>query len=159
VLDYFSSGYAGSNGTRPWAGDWQEIGESNGASSGAVRVVTSSTCAYGSCLKFDSGLLLSSIGAWRALNLVGASSAVVRVDTRRDGGNWTLQVSGNGGASWQTLKAATSGTDSKQVRDAFDVSAYATSNMRIRFTTTQLLGLGTKDVYVDNVEVEAACAP
>jgi hypothetical protein len=102
---------------------------------------------------------LSSVGAWRAINLTGATIAELRVDTRRDGGNWTLQVSGNGGSSWQTLKSVGGGTDSKQVRDVFNVSAYATANMRVRFTSSQLLGLGTKDVYVDNVEVEAACAP
>lgn len=159
ILDYFNAGYTGSDGTRSWSGNWQETGESNGASSGAVRVVTSGTCAYGSCLKFDAGLLLSSIGAWREFNLAGAGSAVLRLDTRRDGGNWTLQVSGNGGGSWQTLKTAVSGTDAKQVRDAFDVSAYASANMRIKLTSSQLLGLGTKDVYVDNVEVEATCPP
>jgi hypothetical protein len=91
--------------------------------------------------------------------LVGSTSAVLRVDTRRDGGNWTLQVSGNGGGSWQTLKTAAAGTDPGQVRDSFDISAYATANTRIRFTSSQLLGLGAKDVYVDNVEIEATCAP
>lgn len=157
ALDYINAGYSGNDGTVKWAGDWQEIGESNGPSAGAVRVVASGTCAYGNCLKFDAGLL-SSIGAWRALNLLGARGTVLRVDTRRAGGNWTLQVSANGGASWQTLKSVASGTDSKQQRDAFDISAYASANMRIRFTSAQLLGLGTKDVYIDNLEVEAACA-
>jgi hypothetical protein len=157
-LDYFDAAYAGNDGTRNWTGDWQETGESNGPGSGAVRVVASGTCAYGSCLRFDAGLL-SSVGLWREANLVGATSAVLRVDTRRDGGNWTLQVSGNGGGSWQTLKSVAAGTDSSQVRDSFDVSPYATANMRIRFTSSQLLGVGSKDVYVDNVEIEATCAP
>jgi hypothetical protein len=157
-LDYFDAAYAGNDGTRNWTGDWQEIGESNGPSSGAVRVISSATCAYANCLRLDAGLL-SSVGVSREANLVGATSAVLRVDTRRDGGNWTLQVSGNGGGSWQTLKSAAAGTDSSQVRDSFNVSAYATANMRIRFTSSQLLGLGTKDVYVDNVEIEATCTP
>jgi len=157
-LDYFDAAYAGNDGTRNWTGDWQEIGESNGPGSGAARAISSPTCAYGNCLRLDAGLL-SSIGASRDANLVGSTSAVLRVDTRRDGGNWTLQVSGNGGGNWQTLKTAAAGTDPAQVRDSFDVSAYATANMRIRFTSSQLLGLGTKDVYVDNVEVEATCAP
>jgi hypothetical protein len=108
-------------------------------------------------LKLDAGLL-SSVGAWREANVVGSTIAVLRVDTRRDGGNWTLQVSGNGGSSWQTLKSVGAGTDSKQVRDLFIVSAYATANMRVRFTSSQLLGLGAKDVYIDNVEIEAACS-
>jgi hypothetical protein len=158
LLDYFDAAYAGNDGTRNWTGDWQEIGESNGPGSGAVRAISSSTCAYNNCLRLDAGLL-SSVGASRGANLVGATSAVLRVDTRRDGGNWTLQVSGNGGGSWQTLKSAAAGTDSSQVRDSFDVSAYATANMKIRITSSQLLGLGTKDVYVDNVEIEASCAP
>jgi hypothetical protein len=159
VLDYFNGGYAGSNGTRGWSGDWQEIGENNGPGAGAVRVVSDSRCAYGSCLKFDSGLLLSSIGIARSLNLQGATNAVLRVDSRRDGGNWTLQVSGNGGGSWQTLKNAGSTDDSQQVRDAFDVSAYATSNMVVKLSSSSLLTLGVHDTYFDNVEIEATCAP
>jgi hypothetical protein len=81
------------------------------------------------------------------------------VDPRRDGGNWTLAVSPNAGGSWNTLTSVGAGTDSKQVRDSFNVSAYASANMRIRIVSSQLLGLGTKDVYVDNVEIEATCAP
>ncbi|HET7133927.1 MAG TPA: hypothetical protein VFJ95_16845, partial [Gammaproteobacteria bacterium] len=92
-------------------------------------------------------------------NLQGATNAVLRVDSRRDGGNWTLQVSGNGGASWQTLKNAGSTDDSQQVRDAFDVSAYATSNMVVKLSSSSLLTLGVHDTYFDNVEVEATCAP
>lgn len=158
VLDYFNSNYTGNDGTHDWAGSWQETGESNGPAAGAIRVVSSGMCAYGNCLRLDAGLL-SSISAWRDVNLTGSTIAVMRVDTRREGGNWTLQVSGNGGGSWQTLKSAGAGTDSKQVRDLFIVSPYATANMRVRFTSSQLLGLGTKYVYVDNVEIEAACAP
>ena len=112
----------------------------------------------GSCLRLDAGLL-STVGAWRALALSGVDSASLRVHTRRDGGNWTLQVSGNGGSTWQTLKTAGNGTDSRQVRDLFNVTSYATANMRIRFTSAQILGLGAKDVYIDDVEVEATCAP
>jgi type II secretory pathway pseudopilin PulG len=157
-LDYFDAAYAGNDGTRNWTGDWQEIGESDGPGSGAVRAISSTTCAYGGCLRLDAGLL-SNVGASREANVVGVTSAVLRVDTRRDGGNWTLQVSGDGGGSWQTLKSAAAGTDSSQVRDSFNVSAYATANMRIRFMSSQLLGLGTKDVYIDNVEIEAICTP
>ena len=158
ALDYFNAGYAGDDGTRSWGGNWQETGESNGPSSGAIRVVASGTCAYGNCLRLDAGLL-STISAWREVNLLGATIAELRVDTRRDGGNWTLQVSGNGGSSWQTLKSVGAGTDSKQVRDIFNVSSYATANMQVRFTSSQLFGPGAKDVYIDNVEVEAACVP
>jgi hypothetical protein len=93
------------------------------------------------------------------LGFTGASSATLRVHTRRNGGNWTLQVSGNGGSTWQTLKTAGNGTDSRQVRDSFNVTSYATANMRLKFTSTQILGLGIKDVYIDDVQVEAACAP
>jgi type II secretory pathway pseudopilin PulG len=157
-LDYFDAAYAGSDGTRDWTGNWQETGENNGSSSGAVRVVTSSDCAYGSCLRLDAGLL-SNVGAWRELNIVGGSTAVLHTDTRRDGGNWALQISRNGGSSWQTLKSVAAGSDAKQVRDTFDVSAYVSANTRVRFTSSQLLGLGNHYVYVDNVEIEAGCSP
>lgn len=158
-LDYFNAGYAGNDGSRSWSGNWQEIGESNGTGSGAVRVVSSSTwCAYGNCLRIDADSL-STAGAWRELSLAGAASATLHLHTRRDGGNWTLQVSGNGGTSWQTLKSTGNGDDTNQVRDTFDISAYAASNTRIRVTSSQFVSSGAEDVYIDDVEVEAVCGP
>lgn len=157
-LDYFDAGYAGNDGTRNFTTDWREVGENNGAGAGAIRVEANSDCAYANCLEIDAGLL-STAGAWRQLGLAGADSVILRLHTRRQGGNWRLEISGNGGASWQTLKSTASANDSNQVRDAFDISAYAAANTRIRITSNSVLGLGRKDVYIDDVQVEATCGP
>ncbi|HUO82317.1 MAG TPA: DNRLRE domain-containing protein [Gammaproteobacteria bacterium] len=158
-LDYFDAGYAGNDGTRDFSGTWQESTESDGPGSGGLSVVADSKCAYGNCLKLDPISLLGDVAIWRELGLAGAASASLRLHSRRQNGNLKLEVSGNGGGSWQTLKDVGGSNDSRQVRDVFDISAYAGPNTRIRISSTVLVGTGSRYALVDDLEVEATCGP
>ncbi|MGH8496719.1 MAG: DNRLRE domain-containing protein [Gammaproteobacteria bacterium] len=157
-LDYFDAGYAGNDGTQNFSNAWQEVGESNGPGSGAITVV-SSGCAFANCLRMDAKLLLSNISVWRELNIAGADSAILRLHRRRSGGNYRLEVSGNGGGNWQTLVNVGGGSDGSFVNEAYNITAYAAANTRVRITSTSLLSLGSLDLYIDDVEVEATCGP
>ncbi|CAN5167540.1 hypothetical protein BH24PSE2_BH24PSE2_14560 [soil metagenome] len=158
-LDYFDAGPAGNDGTRNFTSDWREVGENNGLETGAVRIaLAGGNCAYANCLAIDAGLL-SSAGVWRQVGLAGADRAFLRLHRRRQGGNYKLEISGNGGASWQTLQSLGSAFDADQVREVYDISAFAAADTRIRITTSSLLGLGSKDLYIDDIEVEATCGP
>jgi hypothetical protein len=158
-LDYFDGGFGGNDGTGSFSGNWQEVGESDGPGAGGIQVAAVSECAFGNCLKLEPGLLLNNAATWRELSLAGATSASLRLHIRRKNAGYTVEVSGNGGGSWQTLKTAGETNDGVQVRDVFDISAFAAANTRIRITGTVLIGLGTKLVLVDDAEVEATCGP
>jgi hypothetical protein len=48
VRDAFNAvSYGGNNGSEPWSGDWQELGEGNGPWSGVVQVGNASTAGLG----------------------------------------------------------------------------------------------------------------
>ena len=70
VLDQFDTvAYTGNNGTVYWTGDWQEVGESDGASSGNVAVSTTGTVTGGPYLEID--LSMVGRGISRQVDLAG----------------------------------------------------------------------------------------
>ncbi|MBI5031461.1 MAG: S8 family serine peptidase [Chloroflexi bacterium] len=159
-LDVFSSkAYGGSDGTQNWsANKWTEVGESDGASAGSVRVVAYSACATDNCLRIGaSGTSIAGKGITRKAVMTAATSATLSFSYRRSissngGGSLGLAVSGDDGTTWQTLATyAMSVSDNNQVTQSFDISAYANDKTTIRF-----LGSGTANgyLYVDNVQIE-----
>ncbi len=159
--EFTAMSYSSNNGTQNWNA-WTEIGESDGTGSGRARVVSSSYCAAGSCLRIGAiGASLTDRGVYRMADLSGATAATLTFSYRRyisdnTGGNVSVAISGDGGITWTTLAtySLTSG-DSGQVQQSFNITAYANSNTRVRF-----LGSGTTDgyLYVDNLQIEYAIA-
>lgn len=160
VRDEFASiSYGGNNGTQSWSGDWQELGESDGPSSGRVRIYFHSRCATGNCLRMGGDEVnLSNRGVMRTADLSGAASATFSFSYRRyesddEGGSVRVQVSGDGGANWTTLSTYhLSGSDSSQIAQSFDITSYIAANTQIRF-----LGSGGEVegyFYFDNIEIE-----
>jgi MSHA biogenesis protein MshQ len=153
VRDEFNDrSYANNDGTQAWTTDWLEIGETDGPSSGEIRVHN------------DQGELWvlriqSNRGIQREADLSGATSAVLRFDYRRSDldSSWdyvTVEVSGDGGASWTQL-ASFNGpqNDSDYQSASYDISAFASSSTRIRLMGSAFLG-GGDEVYFDNIEIE-----
>jgi serine protease AprX len=66
-----------------------------------------------------------------------------------------LQVSSNGGASWTTLQTYNSFKFTGAATDSFDISAYASSNTRIRFLVNQTQ-TGARYIYFDDIEIAFA---
>ncbi len=154
--------YSGNDGTQPWTGSWQELGETDGPGFGRVRVVTSAGCVAANCLRIGGDdVSITNRGVLREANLASATAATLSVSSRRQilddgGGSILLQVSGNGGASWTVLKTWNlNGADSSQVVDSFDISPYLAPDTQIR-----LVGSGSVESYlhVDNLQISSSAS-
>lgn len=164
VRDEFNAiAYNGNDGTHNWSNDWQELGESDGPTSGRVRVVSSTYAASGNALQIG-GRSITGRSLSREADLTGASSATLtfsyrRLQRKNSNGSITLSVSSDGGANWTDLQTyRLNGTDPSQVPQTFDITSFIASNTQIRF-----LGSGRKVrsyFYADNIQIEyASLAP
>ena len=150
--DFESGNFTG--GTGAWGSNWLEIGESNGASSGDVRVVTDSGDRSLRIRDNDNG----GEGVQRAIDLSSYSTATLSfdysprgLDTSNDYA--TIDVSTNGGSSWTEL-GRISGPASSFVYFplAFSLDSYLTANTRIRFLTSPTMG-GNDQVLFDDLSI------
>ncbi|WP_045226459.1 cadherin-like domain-containing protein [Methyloterricola oryzae] len=164
--------YTGTDGTAPWAGAWQEFGESLTApiySTGQVRVVANSTtanitnCVATNCLRMGGNdVEIQNHGVLRQIDLSGATSATLRFTYRRVRPPSTLttglgavrvEVSKDGGEKWTILARYpfTTTTDSSRTAagpngQGFDITSWASVNTRIRF-----IGEATDNRPLDSV--------
>ncbi len=159
VSDNFPSiSYSQNSGSVNWTGDWVEVGESDGVIVGNAKVRSNGLCTSGSCLHLGvasgSGAgHYDNRGVYREANLTGATSATLTFDYNGEGKQTVvLSISDNGGSSWDELKTyeinanrTLAGTDS------FDISAYTSNNMQIRFVASgkkQATGM-----YIDDIDI------
>ena len=160
--EFNSQSFAGSNGALLWSNAWQELGESNGANQGRVRVSAGVRCASTRCLRIGAnGGSIIGRGVSRAADLTGFSRATLSFSYRRwkinDGaGSVTLAVSSDGGTSWTDLATydVNAGSDASQVPEAFDLTPHMGPNTQIRF-----LGLGNDVkgyIHFDNIDIASA---
>jgi uncharacterized repeat protein (TIGR01451 family) len=152
VRDEFNDrSYGNNNGTVLWAGDWQEIGETQGAgpTSGEVQVRTDGRLRIG-----DQDYSGGDPGAWRTADLSDATSATFSFDyqavTNEDYDWLAVQVSSNGGGSWHTLKTFKGSSSGSK---SYDISSYASANTAIRFKVTNRYGGDHDFFYADNVQI------
>ncbi len=158
--NFSSSSYSRNDGTLTWATNWIETDpDGNGASGGDVRVSGGQLELTGNNL---SGGSLVRASAERELNLSSYSQAYLRLRMRsttvEGDDNITVSVSSNGGSSWTELTRLYN--DILVFRPfTFDISAYISSNTRIRFRIEDESGssccYGPSDeiLEVDDVEV------
>lgn len=152
VRDEFNSiSYANNDGTVDWAGDWIEIGESNGVTSDDVQVTNFPGGSSVLGLRVREGE-----GAMRQVDLSGVSSATLNFEYRLvnfDSHDWTtVEVSSDGGASWTELVRYDESYGDDLTADTFDISAYASANTFIRFMPSESQDSG-KRTFFKNVEV------
>ncbi|HEX2154636.1 MAG TPA: hypothetical protein VHL52_11730, partial [Acidimicrobiia bacterium] len=150
--DFSSGGYSGSTGTADWASNWSEIGESDGAGAGSVRVKADSDCATGKCLvieKLVGGL--QNLGAGRTVSLAGATSATLSYDVVFPGGllvDGVIQVKASvDGGGWISLRSHEGGT-----ADRFAVALPLGDEVTISFVASNL-SLATS-AAIDDIEIE-----
>ncbi len=153
-----SVSFSGGSG---WTGAWTELGESNGAGSGRVRVVSRSGYSTNTFRIGGDEVSLNNRGISRGVDLSGADSAVLTFihgqsgDDDDEGGSIRLEVSSDGGGSWSRLKTYRLGDNipNSPSGQSFDISAYASANTQIRF-----IGSGSTDdtayFYVDDVLID-----
>ena len=149
--EFSSQAYTNNDGTAVWTGDWIEIGETNGATTGDVQVATNNVASLGN----------SGVGFYRQANLGGYSNGVLRFSFRRNFLNLNSEtlsvgVSTNGGAGWTNLVTlSASQNDSQLVKLKFDISRYLTTNTQFRFLTGGSGWTPANDFFLlDNIEVD-----
>ncbi len=156
VRDEFNAiAYNGNDGTQSWATDWQESGEADGPTSGKMQVVTDAQCAAGNCFQFGGGGGGPPTSVNRETDLSGASSATLTFSYLRtaggNGGNISVQISGDGGVSWTNLQTYTmNGSDISQVPQTFDLTAYIAANTQVQFVRS---GNVNRFLLADNIEI------
>jgi hypothetical protein len=158
--EFKATNFSGSDGSLAWAGNWTEVGESDGASSGDVMVGTDQSNYQLRVQDNDNG----GEGAMRQADLSAYTSATLSFDYRREGlddsNDWVaVQVSKNGGAWVELGRFSGSGTDSSYHAASYDLTAYIAANVRIRFIGSPDLGKSDA-VWFDNVQIAVSgCAP
>jgi len=157
VRDEFNAiSFAGDDGTLSWSGPWRELGESNGPTSGRVRVLASNRCAATNCLRIGgAGVDINGRGAEREVDLSGTPTATLTFHRRlqnNSSGSIVLSISSDGGGSWTVLRSFPLTGPQNAFNETIDVSAWASANTRIRF-----LGSGSNVssfFFVDNAQIE-----
>ncbi len=157
--DFFDNPvFNGSNGTLDWStSPWEEVGESDGPTRGDIRVIRddgSESESIALRLKDNDN---GGEGVERQVNLAGAAAAKLAFYYRRQGLDNAndyvkVEISANGAAGpWTELfRFQGPGTDAAYQIVEVDISAYATSNTRLRFLTSPNMG-GNDIVWIDDV--------
>jgi hypothetical protein len=147
--------FSGDDGSLSWAGDWQEVGESDGPTSGDVLVDADESNYQLRIRDNDNG----GEGVEREADLSSAGTVTLSFDYRRDGLDnandyVTVEVSANGAAGpWDEItRFEGSATDSGYKPFSGDISAYISNDTRIRFKSSPDMGPADA-VWFDNVEI------
>lgn len=137
--EFNAIGYSGDDGTISWAGPWQEVGESDGPTTGRVRVELVPECVAGNCLRIGgAGVSNNGRGLFRQADFTGFGQATLTYRYRRtvdfDGaGDVTVSVSSDG-ISWTDLTSySLTASGPAQVFESFDISPWISLTTQIRF--------------------------
>ena len=149
--------FNGSSGTLDWStSPWVEVGESDGPASGDIQVSSDLGSNRLRLRDNDNG----GEGVERQIDLSGASSAKLAFYYRRSGLDNAndyakVEISANGAAGpWAELfRFQGPGTDADYQLVESDISAYASSNTRLRFLTSPNMG-AVDIVWIDDVYIE-----
>ncbi len=150
VRDEFNTNgsYSGNDGSASWTGDWIEVADSGGASTGDIRVA-------GNRLDIHA----RDLGAYvyREVDLSGATTATLTFDSDNQLlGNDRVRVDVWDGGSWTTLKTYDR-FNNGVVAESFDISAYTASNTQVRFF--QEFDDADQHAYFDNVQIQFVAGP
>ncbi len=148
--------YAGNNGTLPWAGDWQEVGETDGPTRGDVRVDTDQSDYQLRIRDNDNG----GEGVERVADLSGATTAFLSFDYRRVDLDENINdyvavyVSSNGTVGpWTELARIGTSNDGSYQSYSKDISDYISTNTAIRLLSSPYLGR-EDSVWFDNIQIQ-----
>ncbi|MCB0367560.1 MAG: hypothetical protein H6624_12710 [Bdellovibrionaceae bacterium] len=129
--------YSFSAGSLNWSSDWIESGEADGAMAGIVQINNKAgpgpvECSSGNCLRIGDNSL-SVTGTYsleRKMNLIGASTASLGFDWRRDSAfgylsasDFQVEISKDNGVTWTTIFIVLSGgSDGSMTTESIDIS-------------------------------------
>ncbi len=158
---FSSSSYTNSDGTSDWSGNaWSETNDDNGASSGLIEI-------SGGQLELSGNNTLTNTAITRQADTSGATQLSLEFDFAMLGGiealdSALLEISLNGGTTWTTLETFAGFSNNDTGSRTYDITAYASSNMQIRFaispddsTTACCFDGGAERMEVDNLVIES----
>jgi hypothetical protein len=156
-LDRFNAKvYTNDDGSRAWNAPWDEVGESDGPTSGDIQVMKDQS-------DFQLRLRDASKGAEREADLSGIGSATLILSHRRNNLNnateyVTIEMSATGTAGpWTEIdRIRGPGTDTSYVSTGYDISAFISANTALRLLTSSGI-TGDDEVHWDNVQIK--CVP
>jgi len=149
IFDQFNAvAFSGDDGSLPWASDWIEVGESNGAFSGQVWVNTNANVS-------EQGLFFGQREIWREADLSSGYSAILSFDyalVNFEGAeSASLLISTDQGGSWTQLDTITGiGTDTSLTSVSYNISSHIDSDTRIKFSGNAFDN-GNDYLFVDNL--------
>jgi hypothetical protein len=125
--------FNGSEGNQPWNEDWQEIGESDGPTTGDLQI-SNSNCATSECLQFlNNG---TAVGVERSADTSGATILTLEYSYRRsgNGSQQSMDVSvSTDGVSWTVVQTIVlDSVETAHVSVSHDISAHVSSTTWIR---------------------------
>ncbi len=156
---FTTASFSNNDGTLAWSDAWVEYDVAGtGVNSGNVTV---GTPVSGYLILRDSPDTGTQPSAARQANLAGYASATLTVDFHIRGVEAddaaVIEVSNNGGTSYTVLETLTGYTGTYISSRTFSISAYMSSNTRIRFRISNNYG-GDDDFFkVDVVRIDASC--
>ncbi len=161
LLDKFDSeNFSGSDGSIAWIGDWQEVGESDGANRGDVQITRSGDREFTARVRDNDN---GGEGIQREANLQACSTAKLVFEYIRTGFDVggsdyvSISASKNGGSSWSELDridrpAGDPGTDSIFLTASYDITSFISKETMVRFITSPSLAR-LESMNIDNVEI------
>jgi len=155
VRDEFNAiAYTNQDGTTNWITDWQEGGEGDGVSAGAIRVVNQWSA-------YNLRILREVRSASRFADLGGFTNATFSFDYRRilmdPADTVRVYASSNGGTDWTqigTINGPVGGaSDAATLSSNHNLTPYIATNVGIRFDIPVRLGNG-EGIAFDNVQIQ-----
>jgi uncharacterized repeat protein (TIGR01451 family) len=155
VLDNFNTiAYTNQNGTTNWITDWQEVGEADGPTLNAIRVLNQWSAN-------QLRILREVRSADRFADMGGYTNAVFSFDYRRilmDPADVVrIYASSNGGTAWTqigTINGPAGGaSDGATLSSNRNLTAFISDNVGIRFDVPVRLGAG-EGIAFDNVQIQ-----
>ena len=132
--DLASNDFTGNSGTVNWSGDWIEVDGTVGAGGGNVQVTGGELVLSGPPTSADGP------SAAREADLSGATYASLSFDYRTGSGveagdpdRVVLEISNNGGSTWNTLENFDTFTGATSGSRSYDISAYIAADTQVRF--------------------------
>ena len=157
--DFDGVSFSNNDGPDNWSGAWIEVDpEAGGAgpSAGQVRIA-------GGYVRLDD---YPNTGGHpsvaREVDLSGATTATLRFDFDTSSGvdyddAVTVEISSDGGANYSTLEVITGITGTTWQARSFDITAFASSETRVRFRVSNKYGGSNEYFFMNFVEIESSC--
>jgi len=158
--DNFSAAvYSNNDGTGNWSGDWIESVDDGTAASGRIMI------SAGELLMNDRPNSGGEPTLAREVDLSSFTSASFSFDYRtfnnlENSDRFDVEVSNNGGANYTVLRSYVNDVNGS---DTFDITAFISSNTRIRLRIENNYGGSSEYILIDNVTITGsrldACTP